>query len=113
MHIRGLKGSTRLTGAGSKVISLCAHVGLAQSRDHTHRWAWAGKQSKGGRHRQGLAAGSVGGLQHRFTQRKVPVVFSPVLFEMLPSHVLCRALFELHISKAPVFGCTLGRRQNV
>lgn len=57
MHIRGLKGSTRLTGAGSKVISLCAHVGLAQSRDHTHRWAWAGKQSKGGRHRRGRGRG--------------------------------------------------------
>lgn len=57
MHIRGLKGSARLTGAGSKVISLCAHVGLAQSRDHTHRWAWAGKQSKGGTHRRGRGRG--------------------------------------------------------
>lgn len=62
MHIRGLKGSTRLTGAGSKVISLCAHVGLAQSRDHTHRWAWAGKQSKGWGDTGGGEAGACSSL---------------------------------------------------
>lgn len=71
------------------------------------------EETKGRAGRQGLAVVSVGGLQHRFTQRKVPVVFSPMLFEMLPSHVLCRALFELHLPKAPVFGCTLGKRQNL
>ena len=70
------------------------------------------EETKARRERQGLAVVSVGGLQHRFTQRKVPVVLSPMLFEMLPSHVLCRALFELHLPKAPVFGCTLGKRQN-
>lgn len=92
-----MKGSTRLPGT---VL-----------RSHT-----VGKQSEKtgrdeGKGDTGLAVVSVSGLQHRFTQCKVPVVFGPMLFEMFTSHVLCWALFKLHLSKAPVFGCTLGEQQ--
>lgn len=102
------------------MLSLCPDVGMAQFSDHTHGGAGLGRRTRGraaetqaSGPRPGPAGASVGGLQHGLAQRKVPVVFGPVLFEMLPSHVLRRALFELHIPKAPVFGCALGKRQSL
>jgi hypothetical protein len=39
-------------------------------------------------------------------------VFCAVLFEVFSGHVLCRALLELHVSKAALFSRSLEEKQN-
>ena len=59
-----------------------------------------------------LRCSVVGALQHALAQGQVPVVFCAVLFEVFSGHVLCRALLELHVSKAALFSRSLEEKQN-